>query len=34
VFVAGRVAESGGEELADELEANGYDRFLKAAAGA
>ncbi|MFC5729859.1 MULTISPECIES: Fe-S cluster assembly ATPase SufC [Nocardioides] len=32
VFVAGKVAESGGPELADELEANGYDRFLKAAA--
>ena len=31
VFVAGRVAESGGPELAEELEANGYDRFLKAA---
>jgi len=28
VFVAGRVAESGGPELAEELEANGYDRFL------
>jgi len=31
VFVAGRVAESGGSELADELEANGYDRYVKAA---
>jgi Fe-S cluster assembly ATP-binding protein len=30
VFVDGRVAESGGPELADELEANGYDRFVKA----
>lgn len=30
VFVAGKVAESGGPELAEELEANGYDRFLKA----
>ena len=30
VFVAGQVAESGGPELAEELEANGYDRFLKA----
>ncbi|GAA4699771.1 Fe-S cluster assembly ATPase SufC [Nocardioides conyzicola] len=30
VFVDGRVAESGGPELAEELEANGYDRFLKA----
>ncbi|HTW18203.1 MAG TPA: Fe-S cluster assembly ATPase SufC [Nocardioides sp.] len=31
VFVNGRVAESGGPELADELEANGYERFLTAA---
>jgi len=31
VFVDGRVAESGGAELAEELEANGYDRFIKAA---
>jgi len=31
VFVDGRVAESGGPELAEELEANGYDRFIKAA---
>ena len=30
VFVDGRVAESGGPELAAELEANGYERFLKA----
>jgi Fe-S cluster assembly ATP-binding protein len=28
VFVDGRVAEEGGPELADELEANGYDRFV------
>ncbi|GMA31627.1 Fe-S cluster assembly ATPase SufC [Litorihabitans aurantiacus] len=28
VFVAGRVAEQGGPELADRLEAEGYDRFL------
>ncbi|MBF5083511.1 Fe-S cluster assembly ATPase SufC [Quadrisphaera sp. INWT6] len=28
VFVAGRVAEEGGSELADDLEENGYDRFL------
>ncbi|WP_022872499.1 Fe-S cluster assembly ATPase SufC [Nesterenkonia alba] len=28
VFVDGKVAEQGGPELADELEANGYDRFL------
>ncbi|MCT1606032.1 Fe-S cluster assembly ATPase SufC [Nesterenkonia massiliensis] len=34
VFVDGRVAEQGGPELADELEANGYDRFLSAAAQA
>jgi Fe-S cluster assembly ATP-binding protein len=31
VFVDGRIAESGGPELADELEANGYERFTKAA---
>ncbi|MDR0945023.1 MAG: Fe-S cluster assembly ATPase SufC, partial [Bifidobacteriaceae bacterium] len=30
VFVAGRVAESGGPELADRLEAEGYDRFTSA----
>ncbi len=30
VFVDGRVAESGGRELAEELEANGYDRFTHA----
>lgn len=30
VFVDGQVAEQGGPELADELEANGYDRFLAA----
>src|ERR1700684_4465289 len=28
VFVAGRIAEEGGSELAEELEANGYERFL------
>ncbi len=28
VFVDGRIAESGGPELADRLEAEGYDRFL------
>ncbi|GAB3131656.1 Fe-S cluster assembly ATPase SufC [Marisediminicola antarctica] len=28
VFVDGRVAENGGPELADRLEAEGYDRFL------
>lgn len=31
VFVAGKIAEQGGPELADRLEAEGYDRFLKAA---
>jgi Fe-S cluster assembly ATP-binding protein len=30
VFVDGRIAESGGPELAEELEANGYVRFTKA----
>ena len=37
VFAGGRVVTSGGPELADELEANGYDRFTgkaDAAAGA
>jgi Fe-S cluster assembly ATP-binding protein len=28
VLVNGRVAESGGPELADRLESEGYDRFL------
>ena len=32
VFVDGRIAEEGGPELADELEASGYERFLKASA--
>jgi Fe-S cluster assembly ATP-binding protein len=31
VFVAGRVAESGGQELAERLEAEGYDRYTKTA---
>ena len=31
VFIDGRVAESGGRELADRLEAEGYDRFSVAA---
>lgn len=31
VFVNGRVAEEGGPELAERLEAEGYDRFLSAA---
>jgi Fe-S cluster assembly ATP-binding protein len=30
VFVDGRIAEEGGPELADELEASGYDRFTRA----
>ncbi|WP_028648266.1 Fe-S cluster assembly ATPase SufC [Nocardiopsis sp. CNT312] len=32
VFAGGRVAESGGPELADTLEAEGYERFVKAGA--
>ena len=32
VFVGGRIVESGGSELADELDANGYVRFSRAAA--
>ena len=31
VFVGGRVAESGGAELADQLEAEGYEKYLTAA---
>ncbi|QNN52890.1 Fe-S cluster assembly ATPase SufC [Nocardioides mesophilus] len=31
VFVDGRIAEEGGPELADRLEAEGYDRFTNAA---
>lgn len=34
VFAGGRVVESGGPELADELESNGYVRFTSATAGA
>ena len=34
VFVNGRVAEEGGPELADRLEAEGYDRYVNAAAEA
>jgi Fe-S cluster assembly ATP-binding protein len=30
VFVNGRIADQGGPELADELEANGYDKYVKA----
>ena len=32
VFVDGRVVETGGQQLAEELEANGYVKFTKAAA--
>jgi len=32
VLVAGRIVDSGGPELAAALEADGYDRYLKAAA--
>ena len=32
VFVDGRIAEEGGPELADQLEAEGYDKYVKAAA--
>ena len=31
VFVDGKVADQGGPELADELEANGYDKYVLAA---
>ena len=31
VFVDGRIAEQGGPELADQLEAEGYDKYIKAA---
>jgi Fe-S cluster assembly ATP-binding protein len=31
VFVDGRIVEEGGPELADRLEAEGYDRYLTAA---
>ena len=34
VFVDGRIVAEGGAELADELEANGYDQYVKAAASA
>ena len=30
VFVAGRIAEEGGPELAEELEAEGYDKYVNA----
>ncbi|RLV55296.1 Fe-S cluster assembly ATPase SufC [Aeromicrobium phragmitis] len=32
VFVAGKLAESGGRELAEQLESEGYDKYVKAAA--
>jgi Fe-S cluster assembly ATP-binding protein len=32
VFVAGRIAEQGGAELAEALEAEGYDKYIRAAA--
>jgi Fe-S cluster assembly ATP-binding protein len=32
VFVGGKIVEEGGPELADELEANGYERFVTAGA--
>jgi Fe-S cluster assembly ATP-binding protein len=32
VFIGGRIVEEGGPELADELEASGYERFLPAGA--
>jgi Fe-S cluster assembly ATP-binding protein len=32
VFIAGRVAEQGGHELAERLDAEGYDRYVRAAA--
>jgi Fe-S cluster assembly ATP-binding protein len=31
VFVDGRIADEGGPELAEQLEANGYDKYVKAA---
>jgi Fe-S cluster assembly ATP-binding protein len=34
VFVDGRIREEGGPELADQLEAEGYERYTKAAARA
>jgi Fe-S cluster assembly ATP-binding protein len=33
VFVNGRVAEQGGPELAEQLEAEGYDKYVRAAVG-
>ena len=34
VFVDGRIVKEGGPELAEQLEADGYERYTKAAAGA
>jgi Fe-S cluster assembly ATP-binding protein len=34
VFVGGRIVEEGGPELAETLEAEGYERFIQAGAGA
>jgi Fe-S cluster assembly ATP-binding protein len=34
VFVDGRIAEQGGPELAEQLEAEGYDKYIKASAAA
>jgi Fe-S cluster assembly ATP-binding protein len=34
VFVDGKIAAEGGRELADELEANGYEKYIKAGASA
>jgi Fe-S cluster assembly ATP-binding protein len=34
VFIGGRIAEEGGAELAEELETQGYERFLKGDAAA
>ena len=32
VFIDGKIVEEGGPELADRLEAEGYDRYLPATA--
>ena len=34
VFVDGRISKEGGPELADELEAEGYDKYLGASTAA
>ena len=33
VFVGGRIVNEGGPELAETLEAEGYEKWIKAAAG-